>query len=73
MNNQMSRTGLELANLLVTSPLHQSWDAVQKQKLQTASTTLFHHSLSAKAPVSFQTAAHTSEKSTTHSSTITDC
>ncbi|KAM1918921.1 hypothetical protein FF1_023486 [Malus domestica] len=37
MNNQISSAGLELANVLVTSPpLHQSWDAVQKQKLQTA-------------------------------------
>ncbi|CAN6572152.1 unnamed protein product [Malus baccata var. baccata] len=37
MNNQISSAGLELANLLVTSPpLHQSWDAIQKQKLQTA-------------------------------------
>ncbi|KAM2817885.1 hypothetical protein COP1_041946 [Malus domestica] len=36
MNNQISSAGLELANSLVTSPLHQSWDAVQKQKLQTA-------------------------------------
>ncbi|KAM2143396.1 hypothetical protein ACFX1R_047195 [Malus domestica] len=33
----ISSAGLELANVLVTSPpLHQSWDAVQKQKLQTA-------------------------------------
>ncbi|KAM1783715.1 hypothetical protein FF1_041850 [Malus domestica] len=36
MNNQISSAGLELANSLVTSPLHQSWDTVQKQKLQTA-------------------------------------
>ncbi|KAM2143397.1 hypothetical protein ACFX1R_047195 [Malus domestica] len=37
MNDQISSAGLELANVLVTSPpLHQSWDAVQKQKLQTA-------------------------------------
>ncbi|KAM1112063.1 hypothetical protein EV2_046086 [Malus domestica] len=37
MNDQISSAGLELANVLVTSPpLHQSWDVVQKQKLQTA-------------------------------------
>ncbi|XP_048433850.1 senescence-associated carboxylesterase 101 [Pyrus x bretschneideri] len=37
MNDQISSAGLELANVLVTSPpLHQSWDAVQKQKLPTA-------------------------------------
>ncbi|XP_068334969.1 senescence-associated carboxylesterase 101-like [Pyrus communis] len=37
MNDQISSAGLEIANVLVTSPpLHQSWNAVQKQKLQTA-------------------------------------
>ncbi|XP_009348017.2 senescence-associated carboxylesterase 101-like isoform X1 [Pyrus x bretschneideri] len=37
MNNVISSAGLELANVSVTSPpLHQSWDAVQKQKLHTA-------------------------------------
>ncbi|CAN6708732.1 unnamed protein product [Malus baccata var. baccata] len=37
MNNVISSAGLELANVLVTSPpLRQSWDAVQKQKLHTA-------------------------------------
>ena len=36
-DDRISSAGLELANVLVTSPpLHQSWDAVQKQKLQTA-------------------------------------
>ncbi|KAM1357907.1 hypothetical protein ACFX2I_045021 [Malus domestica] len=35
--NNISSAGLELANVLVTSPpLHQSWAAVQKQKLNTA-------------------------------------
>ncbi|XP_028963610.1 senescence-associated carboxylesterase 101-like isoform X2 [Malus domestica] len=35
--NNISSAGLELENVLVTSPpLHQSWDAVQKQKLNTA-------------------------------------
>ncbi|KAM1818455.1 hypothetical protein PS2_000215 [Malus domestica] len=35
--DRISNAGLELANVLVTSPpLHQSWDAIQKQKLQTA-------------------------------------
>ncbi|KAM1273444.1 hypothetical protein ACFX2H_023335 [Malus domestica] len=34
--DRISSAGLELANLPVTSPpLHQSWDTVQKQKLQT--------------------------------------
>ncbi|KAM1009496.1 hypothetical protein ACFX13_045782 [Malus domestica] len=37
IDNGISSAGLELANVLVTSPpLHQSWDAVQKQKLNTA-------------------------------------
>ncbi|TQD81780.1 hypothetical protein C1H46_032714 [Malus baccata] len=35
--DRISSAGLELANLLLTSPpLHQSWDAIQKQKLHTA-------------------------------------
>ncbi|KAM1460634.1 hypothetical protein TB2_044924 [Malus domestica] len=37
MNDQISSAGLELANVLVTSPLlHQSWDAIQMQKLHTS-------------------------------------
>ncbi|KAB2598993.1 senescence-associated carboxylesterase 101 [Pyrus ussuriensis x Pyrus communis] len=57
MNDQISSAGLELANVLVTSPpLHQSWDAVQKQKLQTA------------ADPNSQMALYISE--TKHSSTI---
>ncbi|KAM1239364.1 hypothetical protein ACFX2J_044811 [Malus domestica] len=37
IDNGISSAGLELENVLVTSPpLHQSWDAVQKQKLNTA-------------------------------------